>query len=196
MREGYRFGKEGSGRPKNIQATKAVLLAHGGFGADVKYRSLLDPKLTEIFKTTNQPGATSEMWKEAARIGGMMIQSDWIQCTPWNNPLEKAWATPGTSASTLPARQVFGLIQKANASLTKMLTERFVPMPSLLNKAKASKAVAVANKAATASLEGRRPGFMDKALKDNLIKQYDSLDALAADWKMPADTLKAKVLLS
>ncbi|WP_304423592.1 FAD-dependent oxidoreductase, partial [Turicimonas muris] len=71
VREGYRFGKEGSGRPKNIQATKAVLLAHGGFGADVKYRSLLDPKLTEIFKTTNQPGATSEMWKEAARIGGM-----------------------------------------------------------------------------------------------------------------------------
>ena len=35
VRENYRFGREDSGRKKTIRAKKAVILAHGGFGADV-----------------------------------------------------------------------------------------------------------------------------------------------------------------
>ena len=82
VREGYRFPKEGSGKVKNIQARKAVILYHGGFGADVKYRSLLDPKLTEIFLTTNQPGATAGMWREAARIGSAAFFAPPISTSP------------------------------------------------------------------------------------------------------------------
>ncbi|WP_282164008.1 flavocytochrome c [Turicimonas muris] len=193
VREGYRFGKEGSGRPKNIQATKAVLFAHGGFGADVKYRSLLDPKLTEIFKTTNQPGATSEMWKEAARIGGMMIQSDWIQCTPWNNPLEKGMGYTWNFGQYVAGEAGIWVNTEGKRFVNENANRKVRADAILVEQGKGLKAVALANKAATASLEGRRPGFMDKALKDNLIKQYDSLDALAADWKMPADALKASI---
>ncbi len=46
------------------------------------------PLLTDKFDTTNQPGATSEMWREASRIGCNVIQEDWIQCGPWNSPEE------------------------------------------------------------------------------------------------------------
>lgn len=89
VREGYRFPKKDSGKVKFIAAKKAVILAHGGFGADVKFRSIQDPKLTEKLGTTCQPGATSEAWREASRIGCHMIQTDWIQCAPWTSPTEK-----------------------------------------------------------------------------------------------------------
>ena len=60
IREGYVFGKPAAGTVKRIGARRAVVLACGGFGADVKYRQKLDPKLGAQFLTTNQPGATSE----------------------------------------------------------------------------------------------------------------------------------------
>lgn len=59
VREGYRFPKKDSGKVKFIAAKKAVILAHGGFGADVKFRSIQDPKLTEKLGTTCQPGAAA-----------------------------------------------------------------------------------------------------------------------------------------
>lgn len=55
----------------------------------MNYRMKHDPKLTDKFDTTNLAGATSELWREASRIGGNLIQADWIQCGPWNSPEEK-----------------------------------------------------------------------------------------------------------
>ena len=72
--EGYKFGKEGSGKPVEIKAKDGVILAFGGFSADVGYRTRLDPKLTGNLKTTNQPGATAELMREASRIGATRFQ--------------------------------------------------------------------------------------------------------------------------
>ena len=69
VREGYEFGKPSSGKRRTIGARRGVVLAFGGFCADVNYRRRLDPKLGAQYKTTNQPGATSEGWREASRRG-------------------------------------------------------------------------------------------------------------------------------
>ena len=74
---------------KTIRATKGVVLCYGGFSADVKFRMFQDPKLNETLDTTNQPGATSEMWRETSAIGALQVQNDWIQCGPWGCPREK-----------------------------------------------------------------------------------------------------------
>ena len=99
VREGWRINKPESGRKKTIRALKGIVLAYGGFGADVAYRSMFDPKLGDKFQTTNQPGATAEAWREAADIGAQMIQNDWIQCLPYTSPDEKGfgigWAWAG-----------------------------------------------------------------------------------------------------
>ena len=89
VREGYRFPKKDSGKVKFIAARKGVVLCYGGFSADVKFRQMHDPKLTDKFSTTNQPGATGELWRETYNIGCAQIQNDWIQCGPWSNPKEK-----------------------------------------------------------------------------------------------------------
>ena len=89
VREGYRFPKKDSGKVKFIAARKGVVLCYGGFSADVKFRQMHDPKLTDKFSTTNQPGATGELWRETYNIGCAQIQNDWIQCGPWSNPKER-----------------------------------------------------------------------------------------------------------
>ena len=109
VREGYRFPKKDSGKTKFIKATKGVILCYGGFAADVKFRMYQDPKLNETLDTTNQPGATSEMWRETAAIGCLQVQADWIQCGPWGN-------------------------RKATVSSTNSPTVRFVPTPSWSNR--------------------------------------------------------------
>ena len=89
VREGYRFPREDSGKTKFIRAKKGVVLCYGGFSADVTYRMYQDPKLNETLDTTNQPGATSELWRETSAIGALQVQNDWIQCGPWGCPREK-----------------------------------------------------------------------------------------------------------
>ena len=103
VREGYRFPNEGSGKEKTIRATKGVVLCYGGFSADVKFRMFQDPKLDGQLDTTNQPGATSELWRETMAIGCLQVQDDWIQCGPWTSPREKGmgigWQFSQTAAA-------------------------------------------------------------------------------------------------
>ena len=80
--EGYKFGKEGSGKPVEIKAKDGVILAFGGFSADVAYRTRLDPKLTANLKTTNQPGATAEMLKALLKSGCLPSNSSRLDPVP------------------------------------------------------------------------------------------------------------------
>ena len=89
VRENYKFPDKTSGTVKRIAAKKGVILCYGGFAADVKFRMYQDPKLDASLDTTNQPSATSELWRETSAIGCLQVQNDWIQCGPWGNPKEK-----------------------------------------------------------------------------------------------------------
>ena len=107
VREGYEFGKPSSGKRRTIGARRGVVLAFGGFCADVNYRRRLDPKLGAQYKTTNQSGATSEGWREASRIGANIIQADWIQCLPNCSPVEEGMGIASHFASISGA--LFGI---------------------------------------------------------------------------------------
>ncbi len=89
VRQGYKFPNADSGKVKFIKANKGVVLCYGGFGADTEFRKYYDPRLVADLQSTNQPGATGELWRDTASIGCMQVQQDWIQCGPWCNPKEK-----------------------------------------------------------------------------------------------------------
>ncbi len=91
IREKYVFPKTDSGKLKTIRARKAVVLAAGGFGADISFRTIQDPRLTNEVDTTNQPGATADALREAFRIGCTPLQVSWIQLAPWGSPDEKGF---------------------------------------------------------------------------------------------------------
>lgn len=71
---------------KTIAAAKAVVIATGGFSANVAMRSRQVPYLTADLPTTNQPGATGEGISMAEEIGANTTQMDEIQLYPFADP--------------------------------------------------------------------------------------------------------------
>jgi fumarate reductase flavoprotein subunit len=70
----------------NIRAVKAIVLASGGFGADVKFRTQHNPRLTGDYNCTNHKGATGETITFAQAIGADTLQMNFIQLYPFAEP--------------------------------------------------------------------------------------------------------------
>lgn len=80
-----------SGKPVTVKATKAVVLATGGFGKDIAFRMAQDPRLDETVDCTNQDGATAEALCAAISAGAMAVHTDWIQTLPFMSPDETGY---------------------------------------------------------------------------------------------------------
>lgn len=84
---------------RNLRAQKAVVLATGGFGSDVKFRMLQNPALNESMGSTNHKGATGEGLAAAFRQGAAPVHLSWIQAGPWGCADEKGYGKGGRFAS-------------------------------------------------------------------------------------------------
>lgn len=73
---------------ETLLCSKGVVVASGGFSADVPFRSIQNPSFDEKVMTTNQPGATAEVIKEALKIGASSVHMSNIQLGPWTSPDE------------------------------------------------------------------------------------------------------------
>jgi flavocytochrome c len=71
-----------------VHCSRGVVLAAGGFSADVPFRSIQNPSFGSHVMSTNQPGATAEVIKEALKIGATPVQLSRIQLGPWTSPDE------------------------------------------------------------------------------------------------------------
>jgi flavocytochrome c len=87
--EGIRVIREG--QEQDILCRRGVILAAGGFSADVDFRSIQNPSFGEIVMSTNQLGATAEVLKEALKIGATPVQLSRIQLGPWTSPDENGF---------------------------------------------------------------------------------------------------------
>ena len=195
VREGYRLPKADSGKVKYIRARKGVALCYGGFGADVNYRMKFDPKLTAKFDTTNQPGATSEMWREASRIGCNIIQADWIQCGPWTSPEEKGMGIALYFAQGAAASQGMWVDCSTGKRFVNELANRKVRADAVItNNNKGHTCIAIADQTAVDNtIVKSRPGILDKMLERKCVHVYKTLDELIAAYKIPAEALKKSI---
>lgn len=75
-------------RVYKVKARLGVIMATGGFGADVDFRRQQIPYLDEKYGTTNQPGATSGALRMMLSQGAWPIHLDQIQIGPWTSPDE------------------------------------------------------------------------------------------------------------
>ena len=69
------------GKVSYLRATRAVVLAAGGFSGNQYLRELHDPRVKGL-GTDNLPGSTGEVAMAAVRIGGYLVGMDFIQSTP------------------------------------------------------------------------------------------------------------------
>ncbi len=78
-------GKTTEGQPFEVKAKKNVILATGGFGANVEMRQKYNkhwPTLDASIGTTNHVGATGDGIVMAEAIGANLVGMEWIQMLP------------------------------------------------------------------------------------------------------------------
>jgi fumarate reductase flavoprotein subunit len=73
-------------RVLNIKASRALVLATGGFGRDVAMRMIYNPSLGPGYSSTNHPGATGETIRYAQAVGAEAIHMAFIQLYPYAEP--------------------------------------------------------------------------------------------------------------
>ena len=187
IRDNYRFSDKSSGTEKYIKAAKAVILAAGGFGNDLSFRTVQDPRLTKEVDSTNQPGATAEALIEAIRIGATPVQLSWIQLGPWASPDEKGFGVGPHFAAGVAF--VYGVMvdPETGKRFVNELADRKIRADAMIKTGKPSVAIADAD-----AVKGREM-FAEKAIDQGVVKKFNTLDELASAYGIPVGPLKETV---
>ncbi|MGF6905556.1 flavocytochrome c [Fusobacterium sp. PH5-44] len=87
-KDGRIVGVKGNSKTENItfNATKGVVIATGGFGGDVEYRTKFNPNLKENILTTNHPGSDAVGIMMAEKVGANTVGMEYIQMLPMGDP--------------------------------------------------------------------------------------------------------------
>lgn len=193
IREGYRFPNKDSGKVKYLAAKRAVVLCYGGFSADAQFRQIYDPKLTNKFDTTNQPGATSEGWRAAMAIGAHVIQADQIQILPQTCPDEKGF---GIGFAWSGHVSMFGVWVDATTGkrFVNELANRKVRSLAILERLnQGHDCLAIGDAGTAASFEEIRPGMLKRQLERGVVFEFKTLEDLAKKFNIPVEALKQTI---
>jgi flavocytochrome c len=183
----YHFPDKNSGIKKNIRASRAVVLATGGFGSDIEFRKLQNPRLDESIGSTNHRGATAEGLIAALKISAAPIHLSWIQTGPWSCADERGYGKGArfASYSVYPA----GIIvdPATGRRIVNEWADRRIRSDAIIASGRVCVGIVDA--------EGAKSdiGSLEPCLKNGKIKRFDNLAELANVYGMPPDTLNATV---
>lgn len=188
VRRDWRWPDEQSGTTAFIRARRAVVLAAGGFSRDVALRQIHDPRLTEKFESTNHPGATGEALLAACKAGAMDVQMDWIQMGPWTSPDE-----PGFGHGPQVCERIVGYGLMVDPATGK----RFFKETGN-RKERADAIVAIGHPViilGDSDAIGKQvvPKVLHYAMEVGVVKKFDTLEALAAEYGVPAQPFLEQV---
>jgi flavocytochrome c len=188
VREGYNYKDPAAGVSKVIAANKAVILATGGFGADVEFRASLDPRLTEEVDTTNKQFATAEALKEAIKLGAAPVDLSHIQLGPWTSPDEKGFGDGPVFADYIVF--LYGIVVDPDTGrrFVNELGDRKVVSDALL--AVGHPCVGIADSKAVES----QGWDLGRGLKKGVVRKFDTLEGLAEFYGISPDELSNEVV--
>ncbi len=187
----YRFPDEASGTPKTIMARKAVILATGGFGNDVAFRQLQDPRLTEDLDTTNQPGATGEAIREALRIGCVNVQPSWIQLGPWGSPDERGFGVAPYFVIGVSALNGLMVDTQTGKRFVNELADRKTRSDAII--ATGNKAIVFCDAPGLAKAAESPSVKLDRLFETEVLTEYATLQDMAAAHDIPLEALQATI---
>ena len=170
-----------------IRARRGLIVASGGFSADVSYRLTQDPRLTEKISSTNHPGATAECLKEMLRIGANPVQLSWIQLGPWTSPEERGFGWTPVFAAYSSFTHGIIVNPVTGERFVDELADRKIHVDAIIKTG--NPAVSICDE------DGAKPSahVLEKLLRRGVVHKFDTLDALAVHYEMPVDKLKAQV---
>lgn len=184
------FTKNRGGSPGAAQAVTArrgVIIAAGGYGADVAFRSAQDPRLDASLDTTNKPFATAELICQALRRGAVPVQLSQIQLGAWASPEEKGFGDGPLFADYIGF--LYGLILHPDTGcrFVNEQADRKQVADALLAVGKPS--VCFSDAAAV-----KRGGWdLSRALKKGVLKTFDTWEEAAAYYGLPERGVKDSI---
>ena len=182
-----------TGEKKVYKAKKGVVLASGGFSMDKEYRKIQDPRMTPDMDSTNHDGATAGALLKAFQIGALPVHISWIQEGPWASPDER-----GFGVAPLLTQQglfKFGVavdVRNGKRFMNEMADRKTRADAEYVILREAPKMYPVAIGTYNTFEEQIYPQI-EKGLSGGVMKKFDTLDALAANYKIPADALKETI---
>lgn len=187
VREGYTYPRPDSGVSRRIKAQKGVILATGGFGSDVAFRAVQDPRLNDQIDTTNRQSATAEALLEALRIGATPVHLSWIQLGPWASPDEKGYGVGPGFADYIAFLYGIVIDPSTGRRFANELADRKTMADAILEVGQPCIGIADAQGV-------ERSGWnIDRCLRRGVVKQFDQLEELASAYGLPLGALKATV---
>ncbi|MDO5046905.1 flavocytochrome c, partial [Campylobacter sp.] len=199
-REEYKFDKNlmdddrenKSGTVKFFKASKGVVLASGGFCRDVFYRQVQDPRLDKDADSTNHPGATAGGLMAAFAIGAVPIQVSWLQFGPWGCADESGFGVGALFNVNASFRYGISVDPKTGKRYMNELADRKRRADAMFIVIGKDKNYPI-NFCDSVAVKDIIPEQINKPLEAGILKKFDTLDALAAEYKIPADELKKTV---
>lgn len=179
--------KTDTGTLTNFRAQRGIILASGGYGADVGFRSIQDPRLDEKIQTTNKPFATAEVLKSALSIGAASVQLSQIQLGAWASPDEQGFGYGPLFADYILFQ--YGVIVDPHTG------KRFVN--ELGNRKQSADAIlhighpciGIADDTAV-----RHSGWdLAKAISKGVVRTFDSMEDLATFYDMNTEILQESI---
>lgn len=178
-----------SGNPDGdtlITATKGIIVASGGFSADMKFRMKYDSRTDETVQTTNKRSTSAEVLEACMSIGGATAHLDLIQMMPWTTNDETGYGIGGLFGDYIVS--AYGLLIDTKTG-TRFVNEQGN------RKVVAEKILAIKNVIGIAdSTSVLAAGWdLSKALAKGIVKSHPTLDNLAEYYGIPLPSLKKTI---
>ncbi len=179
----YRFNTPPPETVTRFLAKRGIVVASGGFAADIPYRRLFDKRLDVSIDTTNKASATGEILRAAKDVGAALSGMEDVQLAPWTSP-EEAGFGDGPLFADYVALPLGILVGKDSAErFVNELADRRIVAEAIL--AREEEVVAIADHEALTSINRD----IGKALAKHVVRKYPDLAVLAKEEGIPEDEL-------
>ncbi|WP_169628111.1 flavocytochrome c [Ferrimonas senticii] len=195
IESGYDYRNKQYNEVSNVQITKALIIASGGFANDVAFRMVQQPRIDHKFPSTNQPGGSADALRCMLDLGAWPVQLSFVQMGPWTIANEKGFGhTPfngvGAFASGLTidrhsGRRFFNEMgnrkQRADAIMTRVDEKGNPRFPISF--------------AAQSAVDAYPDAYyiLDSALHHGVVKRFETLQAMADFYQLPFVELQDEV---
>ncbi len=187
IRAGYNHRDETFEKTQNVRARRAVILASGGFGSDIAFRGLQNPRLDASVGSSNHRGATAEGLIAGLRIGAAPVHLSWIQTGPWGCVDEPGYGRGGRFASYSVYPCGILIDPATGCRIVNEWAGRRVRSNALFDAGHPCVGVVDAQGAE------KEPESLDICLKSGKIHPFENFRELADYYAMPSDQVQATV---
>lgn len=163
---------------EEISVEKALIVASGGFGADVEFRKKLDRRLDESVGTTNKTSANASLLQECMRIGAQTVDLDCIQCGPWSSIDEKGFGLGPLFGDYVVFPYGILVSRSSSRRFVNELADRKVISDEMFKQNQWVLGLA--------DQQGMDTGGWDlnRAVQRNIVRKFDSLTQIAAEFEL------------